>query len=101
MRHRLSRFVHESLAQRVVVRLHRGDLTRDERSACAGHRLKVAGTNLPMFEPAAPQALLQATQGLPRKVNCVAPPSALSAAALARAKQITAEHVRYALAELH
>ena len=99
LRRRLAMSVHESLAQRVVVRLHLGGLTRDELSAYVEHRLRLAGTSLPLFEPAALQALFQDTQGLPRKVNRLAH-YALSAAALARAKQITAEHVQCAEEEL-
>lgn len=99
LRRRLAMSVHESLAQRVVVRLHLGGLTGEELSAYVEHRLRLAGTSLPLFEPAALHALFQATQGLPRKVNRVAH-YALSAAALARAKQITAEHVQCAVEEL-
>lgn len=99
LRRRLAMSVHESLAQRVVVRLHLGGLTGEELSAYVEHRLRLAGTSLPLFEPAALHALFQATQGLPRKVNRVAH-YALSAAALERAKQITAEHVQCAVEEL-
>ncbi|MBE0547827.1 MAG: AAA family ATPase [Rubrivivax sp.] len=62
-------------------------------------RRRLAGTSLPLFEPSAVQALYQATYGLPRKVNLVAH-YALSAAALAKARQITAEHVHSALEEV-
>ena len=44
-------------------------------------------------------ALHQATHGLPRKVNRVAH-YALSVAALAKAQQITAEHVQSAIEEV-
>jgi type II secretory pathway predicted ATPase ExeA len=54
---------------------------------------------LPLLEPAAVEAVFQATQGLPRKVNLLAH-HALLAAALARAKVVTAEHVQAALAEV-
>ena len=99
LRRRLSMAVHESLAQRVVVRFHLGGLARDELPEYLDHRLRLAGTSLPLFEPAAVQALYQATQGLPRKVNLIAH-YALSAAALAKARQITAEHVQSALEEV-
>ncbi len=42
---------------------------------------------------------IQATQGLPRKLNAAAHYT-LSAAALTKAKQVTAEHVQTALEEL-
>jgi general secretion pathway protein A len=53
---------------------------------------------LPLLEPAAVEAVFQATQGLPRKVNLLVH-HALLATALARAKVVTAEHVQAALAE--
>jgi len=99
LRRRLGMAVHESLAQRIVVRYHLGGLARDELPEYLEHRLRLAGTSLPLFEPSAVQALYQATHGLPRKVNLVAH-YALSAAALAKARQITAEHVQSALEEV-
>ncbi len=99
LRRRLSMAVHESLAQRIVVRYHLGGLARDELPEYLDHRLRLAGTSLPLFEPAAVHALHQATHGLPRKVNRVAH-YALSAAALAKARQITAEHVQSAIEEV-
>jgi type II secretory pathway predicted ATPase ExeA len=99
LRRRLSMAVHESLAQRIVVRYHLGGLARDELPEYLDHRLRLAGTSLPLFEPGAVQALYQATHGLPRKVNRIAH-YALSAAALAKARQISAEHVQSALEEV-
>ena len=99
LRRRLGMAVHESLAQRIVVRYHLGGLARDELPEYLEHRLRLAGTSLPLFEPAAVHALYQATHGLPRKVNLVAH-YALSAAALTKARQITAEHVQSALEEV-
>ena len=64
------------------------------RTACV-----CAGTELPLFEPAAHEALFQATGGLPRKVNLLAH-HALLAAALARAKTVSAEHVQAAFPEV-
>jgi len=48
---------------------------------------------------AAHEALFQATGGLPRKINLLAH-HALLAAALARAKTVSAEHVQAALPEV-
>lgn len=95
LRRRLSMAVHESLAQRVVVRYHLGGLAREELPEYIAHRLRLAGTTMPLFEPAALEALYQATHGLPRKVNRLAH-YALSAAAIAKLRQITAEHVQCA-----
>ncbi len=44
-------------------------LDRDEMPRYIAHRLRLAGTELPLFEPAALEAVFQATQGLARKVN--------------------------------
>jgi type II secretory pathway predicted ATPase ExeA len=99
LRRRLGMAVYEALSQRVVVRYHLGPLTREELPLYLAHRLRLAGTELPLFEPAAIEAIYQATQGLPRKVNLLAHHT-LMAAALARAKTATAEHVQAALAEV-
>jgi general secretion pathway protein A len=99
LRRRLRMAVHESLTQRIVVRYHLSGLTREETPEYLSHRLQLAGCTLPLFEPAAVEALFQATQGLPRKLNQAAH-YALSAAALAKAKQVTVEHVQAALEEL-
>jgi len=99
LRRRLAMAVHESLAQRIVVRYHLGGLTREELPAYLTHRLQLAGCSLPLFEPPAIEALYQATQGMPRKVNHIAH-YALSAAALTKLKQISAEHVQSALEEV-
>jgi type II secretory pathway predicted ATPase ExeA len=63
------------------------------------HLLRLAGTELPLFEPAALEAIFQAANGLPRKVNLLAH-HALTAAALGKAKAVTAEHVQAALPEV-
>lgn len=99
IRRRLSMAVHEALNQRIVVRYHLPALSRDEIPAYLAHRLQRAGTELALFEPAAHEALFQATGGLPRKVNGLAH-HALLAAALARAKTVSADHVQAALPEV-
>jgi len=99
LRRRLAMAVHESLAQRIVVRYHLSGLTRDELPGYLTHRLQLAGCTLPLFEPAAIEALFHATQGMPRKVNLMAH-YALSAAALAKVRQIGTEHIQSALEEV-
>ncbi len=99
LRRRLSMAVHEALSQRIVVRYHLSPLTREELPAYLTHRLRCAGTELPIFEPPAQEALFQASGGLPRKVNLLAH-HALLAAALARTKSVSAEHVELALPEV-
>jgi len=99
LRRRLGMAVHESLAQRIVVRYHLSGLSREELPAYLEHHLNLAGCTLPLFDPAAIEALYQATQGLPRKVNRAAH-YALSAAAATKSRQISAEHMATALDEL-
>lgn len=99
LRRRLAMAVHEALAQRIVVRYHLPALSRDELPAYLTHRLRHAGTELDLFEPAAHEALFQATGGLPRKVNLLAH-HALLAAALDRARAVSADHVQAALPEV-
>jgi len=99
LRRRLSMAVHESLAQRIVVRHHLGGLSRDELPDYLTHRLRLAGCELPLFEPAAVEALFQATQGMPRKVNRLAH-YALTSAALNQAKNVSIDHLQAALEEV-
>jgi type II secretory pathway predicted ATPase ExeA len=99
LRRRLTMAVHESLAQRIVVRYHLAGLAREELPAYLTHRLQLAGCALPLFEPAAVEALFQASHGLPRKINLAAH-YALSATALAKARQVSIEHVQAALDEV-
>lgn len=99
LRRRLAMAVHESLAQRIVVRFHLSGLSREEVASYLAHRLRLAGCELPLFEPPAIEALFQATQGMPRKVNRLAH-YALTSAALAKAKTVTIEHVQAACEEL-
>jgi type II secretory pathway predicted ATPase ExeA len=99
LRRRLSMAVYEALSQRIVVRYHLSPLTRDELAPYLTHRLRRAGTELSLFEPAAQEALYQATGGLPRKINLLAH-HALLAAAVSHAKIVAAEHVEAALPEV-
>lgn len=98
LRRRIGMAVHEALSQRVVVRHHMNGLSRDELADYLAHLLRLAGTELPLFEPPALEAIYHATSGLPRKVNLLAH-HALTAAALAKKQTVTAEHVQAALPE--
>jgi len=99
LRRRLAMAVHEALSQRIVVRYHLPPLSRDEAGQYIAHLLRRAGTELPLFEPAAVEAIFQATGGLPRRINGLAHHTLL-AAAVAKAKIATADHVQAALAEV-
>lgn len=98
LRRRVSMAVHEPLNQRIVVRYHLQALSQKELPLYLAHLLRRAGTELPLIEPAAIEALFQASSGLPRKVNQYAH-DAFIAAAIDKAKVITAEHVQTALRE--
>lgn len=99
LRRRLAMSALEALAQRIVVRAHVRGITRDEIGGYLEHRLRLAGCELPLFEPATIEALHQAANGLPRKVNLLAH-HALFAAAIAKAKSVTTEHLQAALQEV-
>jgi len=99
LRRRLSMAVHESLAQRIVVRHHLTGLEREELPKYLTHRLHLVGCELQLFEPPTIEALFQATQGVPRKVNRLAH-YALTSAALEKAQTITLEHVQAAREEI-
>lgn len=99
LRRRLRMAVHESLAQRIVVRYHLAGLARDELPDYLTHRLRLAGCELPLFEPPSIEALFQATQGVPRLVNRLAH-YALTSAALAKAHTVTTDHIHTALEEI-
>jgi type II secretory pathway predicted ATPase ExeA len=99
LRRRLGMAAYEALNQRIVIRYHATGLLRTELAPYLAHLLRLAGTELPLVEPAAEEAIFQATQCLPRKVNLLAH-HALMAAALAKAKAVSAEHVQAALSEV-
>ena len=99
LRRRLGMSALEALSQRIVVRAHVRGIARDEIGRYIEHRIRLAGYELPLFEPSTVEAIFQASGGLPRKVNLLAH-HALFAAAIAKAKSITTEHVQAALAEV-
>jgi len=98
LRRRVAMSAHEALSQRIVVRFHLPSLAREEVPAYLMHLLRRAGTEMPLFEAAAIEALYQATNGLPRKISLLAH-HALIAAALAKQKAVTTEHVQAAMQE--
>ncbi len=99
LRRRLAMALHESLAQRIVMRYHLSGLRREELPEYITHRLRMAGCELPLFEPPAVEAMFQATQGVPRPINRLAH-FALTCAALNKAQSVSIEHVQTALEEL-
>jgi len=99
LRRRLGMAVHESLSQRIIVRHHLTGLLRDELPEYLRHLLRLAGCELELFEPAAIEAVYQATNGMMRKVNRLTHYS-LSAAAIGKAKSVNIEHVQAAADEV-
>lgn len=99
LRRRLSLSVHEPLAQRLVVRYHISGLTREELPQYLQHRLQIAGLEINLFDQPALEAIYQATNGLPRKVNLLAHLS-MNVAALQQAKSVSAEHIQSAVEEI-
>jgi general secretion pathway protein A len=99
LRRRMGMAALDALAQRIVVRANVRGIARDEMAAYLAHRLRLAGSELPLFEPPTVEAIFQASSGLPRKANNLAHHS-LFAAAIAKAKTVTTEHVAAALQEL-
>ena len=99
LRRRMSMAALDALAQRVVVRAHARGLTRDEMGPYLIHRLRLAGTELPLFDAPTTEAIYQASSGLLRKANALAH-HALFAAAIAKSKSVTTEHLQAALQEV-
>ncbi len=98
LRRRLTMSVYEALSQRIVVRYHLPGLTREEMGAYVTHLLALSGIETAIFEAAAIEAIFNATQGLPRKVNLLAH-HALMAAAITRSKSVNIDHIQAAMLE--
>ena len=64
LRRRIAMSAHESLDQRIVMRFHLGGLAREELDGYLEHRLRAAGCELPLFEPAATEAIFQVSNGM-------------------------------------
>src|SRR5260370_1206011 len=75
LRRRVAMAVHEALSQRIVVRYQLPPLSREETAHYLSHLLRRAGTELPLFEPAAVEAIFQATGGLAPPPNPRARPT--------------------------
>lgn len=74
------------LAQRITARYHLMPLTEAEVQQYLSYRLKVAGSERPVFEAAAVRQLFQRSQGIPRLLNLLADRAML--AAFARQKPL-------------
>jgi len=99
LRRRLAMSVHEPLAQRLVVRYHISGFTKEELPHYIEHRLRLSGTEMSLFEPPSLEAIYQATNGLPRKVNLLAH-IALNIAALNKDQSVNENHILIAVEEM-
>ena len=70
---------------------------RSRATAYLAHRLRLAGCELPRFDPPAVEALAHSARGLPRRINRIAH-YALTAAATG-ARTVTAVHLEHAVAD--
>ncbi len=96
LRKRLAMAVYESLSQRVVVRCHLDGLEREEVTGYLEHRLKLAGAAVPLFRDEAVEAIAQATNGVPRRIDRVAH-LALCAAAIGKRDLVDTSDVQKAV----
>ena len=99
LRNRLRMAVHEPLAQRIIVNCHIPALRHEEVGAYIEHRMRLAGADVPVFEPAAIEAVALASNRIPRQINRIAH-HALIAAAADRARTVTDSHVNRAADEI-
>ena len=100
LRRRLAMGVFESLTQRLAMQHHMDGLGRDEIEPYLATRLTLAGApaDLPLFEPAAIEALSLSSNGIPRLVNRIAH-YALIAAHGDKERMVNADHVARAAVE--
>jgi len=99
IRRRLNMAVHESLEQRIVLKHHIKGLEREELQKYLSYHLQRVGSELPLFAPEAQEAIFQATNGLPRRINRLAHFS-LIAAAIEKHSTVEAIHVEAAVKEI-
>ncbi len=81
------------LAQRVPIRCQVAALSAEETPAYVQHRLKVAGTEQPLFAPEALAFIYERTGGIPRRINHLCDLALLSGFGK-QAQQITLELVK-------
>lgn len=80
VKRRLNMAIHESLEQRIILKHHVNGLKREELEPYLRHHLIRVGSELPLFTPDAQEALYQATNGLPRRINRLAHYALIAAA---------------------
>ena len=63
LRRRMGMAALDALAQRIVVRANVRGIARDDMGAYLAHWLRLAGSELPLFEPPTVEAIFQASSG--------------------------------------
>lgn len=86
------------LAQRITARFHLTALDADETCEYIAHRLRVAGGDADIFEPAALRAVHRHSGGIPRLINVICDRALLNAYADG-SRQVTAGRVQAAARE--
>ncbi len=99
LRRRLGMGVHEPFWQRIVMNYHLSGLQEKELLNYLEHHLKLVGIERKIFEPSAVEAIFQATNGIPRKVNILAHYT-LNAVVLGVGNSANSEHVHQAHDEI-
>lgn len=99
LRRRLGMGVHEPFWQRIVMNYHLSGLLQKELLNYLEHHLKLVGIERKIFEPSAVEAIFQATNGIPRKVNILAHYT-LNAVVLGIGNSANSEHVHQAHDEI-
>ncbi|MFC5542244.1 ExeA family protein, partial [Ureibacillus suwonensis] len=91
---------HRPLNQRIIMRYQMGPLTKEEVGQYIEQRMKMAGAKIPIFTPAALEAIALQSQGWPRVINILATTCLLYGYQMKK-EQIDEEIVRMAAEEHH
>jgi len=74
----LQEYRNRALRQRITIRYHIEQLTLDETEAYIRHRLRVSGTEAPIFSPGAIDEIFAFSGGYPRLINIISDHALLS-----------------------
>jgi type II secretory pathway predicted ATPase ExeA len=74
----LQEYRNRALRQRITIRYHIEELTLDETEAYIRHRLRVSGTEAPIFSPGAMDEIFAFSGGYPRLINIICDHALLS-----------------------
>ena len=99
LRRRIMISAQASLAQRIVLHCMLNGLERDEVGGYIEHRLRLAGSDVRIFEEQAVEMVAMASKGLPRRIDRIAH-YALHAAASEQSRTVSINHVEKATLEL-